>query len=60
MARIERVVARLVRVVETKATEERQEPPNSESGRGMTVAKRFYNKKPTLFFAEVKAMKADY
>ena len=60
MERMEMVIAGLTKVVETKVTEERNEPPNPEPGRGMVVAKRFYKKKPTLFFAEVNLMKADY
>ena len=60
MERMERVIAGLIKVVETKVIEERNEPPNPEPGRGMNVAERFYKKKLTLFFAEANLMKADY
>ena len=44
MERIESVVTGLVRMVETRVIKERHKPPNSKSGSGMIVAKRFYNK----------------
>ena len=31
-----------------------------DPGRGITMARRFFKKKPTLFFVEVDPMRADY
>ena len=60
MDQIERVVVRLVRVVETKVIEERHKPLNPKLGKGITIAKRFYKKILNLFFVKVKAKKAYY
>ena len=57
MEMIESVMSGLVKVAKTRSTEERRKSLNLEPGRGMTVVKRFYKKKPILFFVEVDSMK---